>query len=90
MKTWKRLLIEIKLKKSLVTTLYRTKNVYVTPYGKIYQDMEKAYLSGNASKIEVLRDAEELCLEMSLIDEFLSKKVFKDDFNDNSENPPVV
>ena len=86
----KRLLIEIKLKKSLVTTLYRTKNVYVTPYGKIYQDMEKAYLSGNASKIEVLRDAEELCLEMSLIDEFLSKKVFKDDFNDNSENPPVV
>ncbi len=82
----KKVLLEIKVSESLVNELYGNKNAYVIPYGNIYQNMEKAYFSGNASREDVLRDAEELNLDMSLIDEFLSKDTNSDDSDDSGDN----
>lgn len=80
----KRVLLEIKVSENLVNELYSNKNAYVIPYGNIYQNMERAYVSGNASREEVLKDAEELGLDMSLINEFLSKDTYDDP--DDSED----
>ena len=39
-----------------------------------YQDMEKAFSTGNASKEEILRDAEILSLDMNSVNDFVSQE----------------
>ena len=38
-----------------------------------YQDMEKAYSTGNASREDVIEDAAKLDLDMNLINDFITK-----------------
>lgn len=59
--------------KRRVAELYNSDNPYVTPYSSTYQDMEKAFSTGNASKEDILEDAEKLDLDMDLIREMLAE-----------------
>ncbi len=49
-----------------------------------YQDMEKAFSTGNASKEEILRDAEILSLDMNIVNDFVSQEdeVSEDEMDD--------
>ena len=49
-----------------------------------YQDMEKAFSTGNASKEEILRDAEILSLDMNIVNDFVSREdeVSEDEMED--------
>lgn len=49
-----------------------------------YQDMEKAFSTGNASKEEILRDAEILSLDMNSVNDFVSREdeVSEDEMDD--------
>lgn len=49
-----------------------------------YQDMEKAFSTGNASKEEILRDAEILSLDMNSVNDFVSQEdeVSEDEMDD--------
>ena len=49
-----------------------------------YQDMEKAFSTGNASKEEILRDAEILSLDMNIVNDFVSREdeVSEDEMDD--------
>ena len=67
----KRVLQNIEIFKKQVDELYGTENKYVIPYSSTYSDMEKAFLTGNASKEEILKDAEKLGLDINLIEDFL-------------------
>ena len=78
----KKVLQEIKIFGKRVDELYSAENSYVVPYSSIYQDMEKAYLTGNASRTDILDDAMKLNLDMSLIDEFLKEDTQVDDDDD--------
>ena len=51
-----------------------------------YQDMEKAFSTGNASKEEILRDAEILSLDMNIVNDFVSREdEVSDDEMDDEE-----
>ena len=51
-----------------------------------YQDMEKAFSTGNASKEEILRDAEILSLDMNIVNDFVSQEdEVSDDEMDDEE-----
>lgn len=67
----KKILKEIKIFKKSVEILYNTENDYVLPYSSTYQDMEKAFITGNASRENILEDAEKLGLDMNVIHDFL-------------------
>ena len=67
----KKVLQEIKIWGTRVDELYSRQNNYVFPYSAIYQDMERAFTTGNASREDVLKDAEKLNLDMGLIEELL-------------------
>lgn len=49
-----------------------------------YQDMEKAFSTGNAYKEEILRDAEILSLDMNIVNDFVSQEdeVSEDEMDD--------
>lgn len=79
----KKVLKEIKILEKQVNELYSKANHYVTPYSSIYQDMEKAYVSGNASRENVLSDALKLELDMELIQEFFEEDETEDDDDDD-------
>ncbi len=67
----KKVLQEIKIFGKQVEELYNTENNYVVPYSSTYENMEKAYLTGNASKEDILRDAALLNLNLDLVNSFL-------------------
>ena len=81
----KKVLQEIKIIGKRVDELYSTENNYVFVYSSIYQDMEKAFSTGNASKGNILEDAAKLNLDMSLINEFLVDGTEADDDDDDDE-----
>jgi Zn-dependent peptidase ImmA (M78 family) len=81
----KKVLQEIRIFGKRVDELYSTENSYVIPYSSTYQDMEKAFSTGNASKKDILEDAAKLNLDMRLIDEFLSEDAEEDDAEDDDE-----
>lgn len=68
----KKVLQEIKIFGKRVDELYSNKNNYVFPYSSTYQDMEKAFITGNASRENILEDAEKLDMDMNLINDFLA------------------
>ena len=70
----KRILQDIKIFEKRVSELYSTDNSYIIPYSKTYQDMEKAYITGNASREEIIKDAEFLALDMEIVNEIVSQE----------------
>ena len=69
----KKVLQEIKIFRAPVSELYGTVNNYILPYSKTYQDMETSFASGNASREEIIKDAEVLSLDMNLIKELVEQ-----------------
>ena len=70
----KKVLQEIKIFAKQVSELYSTDNNFIIPYSMTYQDMEKAFSTGNASKEEILRDAEFLSLDINIVNDFVSQE----------------
>lgn len=82
----KKVLQEIKIFDKQVSELYSTDNNFIIPYSMTYQDMEKAFSAGNASKEEILRDAEILSLDMNIVNDFVSREdEVSDDEMDDEE-----
>lgn len=81
----KKVLQEIKIFGKRVDELYGRENSYVLPYSSIYQDMEKAFSTGNASRENILEDALKLDLDMNLINDFLDDEIEADDDEDDGE-----
>ena len=81
----KKVLQEIKIFGKRVDELYGIENSYVFPYSSIYQDMEKAFSTGNATKENILEDACKLDLDMNLINDFLVEEIETDDDEDDDE-----
>lgn len=81
----KKVLQEIKIFGKRVGELYGRENSYVLPYSSIYQDMEKAFFTGNASRENILEDALKLDLDMNLINDFLDDGIEADDDDDDGE-----
>lgn len=79
----KKVLQEIKIFGKRVDELYSTENSYVFPYSSTYQDMEKAFSTGNASRENILEDAVKLKLDMNLINDILAEKTEADDVDDD-------
>lgn len=69
----KKVLKNIQIFEKRVTELYSSENPYVIPYSSTYQDMEKAFSTGNASKENILEDAGILDLDMTIIQEMLAE-----------------
>ena len=80
----KKVLKEIKIFGKAADILYNTENDYVLPYSSTYEDMEKAFVTGNASKENVLEDAAKLGLDMNVIHDFLTEdeEIDDDDVDD--------
>ena len=81
----KKVLKEIKIFGKKVEVLYNTENDYVLPYSSTYEDMEKAFATGNASKENVLEDAAKLGLDMNVISDFLAEDEEIDDDDDDDD-----
>ena len=81
----KKALKEIKILGRAVKILYSTENDYVLPYGSTYEDMEKAFATGNASKENILEDAVKLGLDMNVIRDFLTEDENVEDEDDDDE-----
>ncbi len=81
----KKILQEIKIFGKRVDELYRTENNYVLPYGATYQDMEKAFSTGNASREDILADASKLDLDMNLIRDFLGEDAKEENDDDDDD-----
>lgn len=81
----KKVLKEIKIFGKKVEVLYNTENDYVLPYSSTYEDMEKAFATGNASKENVLEDAAKLGMDMNVISDFLTEDEEIDDDDDDDD-----
>ena len=75
----KKVLQGIKIFEKQVSELYGAENHHVVPYRSVYQDMEKSFLSGNASREDILEDAEKLNLDMDIVRDFLVEDYTEDD-----------
>lgn len=80
----KRLLEEIRIYSKQVDYLYQTKNPFILPYSKTYEDMENAFISGYATREEILKDAETLSLDLDLVHEKL--RVYESDEHTEPED----
>lgn len=81
----KKVLKEIKIFRKHVDVLYNTENDYVLPYSSTYQDMEKAFITGNASRENILEDALRLELDVNVINDFLAEEDEAEEDDDDDE-----
>jgi len=81
----KKVLKEIKIFSKHVEMLYDMENPYVIPYSSTYQDMEKTFVTGNATRENILEDAEKLKLDMNVVFDFLIVDDEVDDDDDDEE-----
>lgn len=84
----KKVLKGIKICEKQVDILYSNENNYVISTEiiySIYQNMEKAYMTGNASKEDILEDAEVLELNMKIIQDFLDEDEEQDEDEDDDK-----
>ena len=79
----KKVLHKIEICGKRVDELYGMENSYVLPYSSIYQDMERAFSTGNATRENILEDACKLDLDMNLINDFLVEEIETDDDDDD-------
>lgn len=82
----KNVLQEIKIFDKQVSELYSTHNNFIIPYSMTYRDMEQAFSAGNASREEILRDAEILSLDMNIVNDFVSKEDEVSDDDDEMDD----
>jgi Zn-dependent peptidase ImmA (M78 family) len=68
----KSVLMNIQIFEKRVKELYAFENPFVMPYSSTYQDMKKAFVTGNASREDILEDAQKLNLDMSIIEEMIA------------------
>lgn len=69
----KKVLQEIQIFREAVSVLYGTANNFIIPYSKTYQDMETVFITGNASKEDIIKDAKTLSLDMDLVSELVEQ-----------------
>lgn len=81
----KKVLQEIQIFSERVSVLYGTVNNFIIPYSKTYQDMETAFMTGNASKDDIVEEAKILSLDMDLINELVEQDEILDDEDDDEE-----
>lgn len=81
----KGILKEITILEKLVAELYGTENKYIVSYSSTYQDMEKTFRAGNATREEIISDAKTLNMNMQLIHEILAEDEKEDDVEDNGD-----
>lgn len=81
----KKVLQKITICGDQVKELYSTENPYVILYSSTYQDMEKAFLLGNASEAEILEDTDKLGLKKEIIKEFLDEST-PDSYDDEDDD----
>lgn len=81
----KKVIREIRIIGKRVDELYSTENNYVIVDSSTYQDMERAFSTGNASRENILEDAAKLNLDMSLINDFLADDIEATDDDDDNE-----
>lgn len=77
---------ELTVFRERIEELYSNKNHYVITYSSIYSDMEKAYMTGNASMEDILADAKKLELDSELVNIFLEQnETIEEDIEDDDE-----
>jgi len=81
----KKVIREIRIIGKRVDELYSTENNYVIVDSSTYQNMERAFSTGNASRENILEDAAKLNLDMSLIKDFLADDIEAADADDDNE-----
>lgn len=75
----KKVLQKIRVFEARVRELYSNENSYVLPYSVTYQNMGRAFSTGNASKDDIINDAAKLDLDLNLINDFLDKDILEED-----------
>ena len=78
-------LLQINVMKDKIDHLYSNENNLVNNYTIIYQQMEKVYKSGYASREEILKDAQRLQLNIEIIESFFETFNDSDDDEDDSD-----
>lgn len=86
----KNVLQEIKIFDKQVSELYSTDNNFIIPYSMTYRDMEQAFSAGNASREEILRDAEILSLDMNIVNDFVSQEDEVSDDDDEMDDEELL
>ena len=81
----KKVLQEIQIFRKQVSVLYGMENDFIIPYSKTYEDMEKAFLTGNASREDIIKDARILSLDMNLINEMVEQDEVNDEEDEDDE-----
>lgn len=81
----KKVLQEIQIFREAVSVLYGTANNFIIPYSKTYQDMETVFITGNASKEDIIKDAKTLSLDMDLVSELVEQVEIADEEDDDNE-----
>ena len=79
----KSVLKEIKLFGKRVEELYGTENNYVIPDSFTYKNMERAFLTGKATREDILNDSKKLGLDMNLVTDFLREDAAVDQDDDD-------
>ena len=82
----KKVLLELHIYNKRVSELYNKNNSYIIPYSSTYQDMEKAYYSGNATKEDIIKDAETLSLDLNIINKFIFQNDEEDDDGEEDDD----
>lgn len=85
----KEILKEIKIATDRVERLYSTDNPYCSTNGLIYKEMRDSYLSGLASREEIISDARTLGLDETIVNDFFSD-FEEDDDEDDSEVLDII
>ena len=81
----KKVLQEIQIFRKQVAVLYGMENDFIIPYSKTYEDMEKAFLTGNASREDIIKDARIPSLDMNLINEMVEQEEVNDEEAEDDE-----
>lgn len=81
----KKILKDFEIFKKHVEVLYNTENDYILPYSSTYQEMEKAFITGNASREDIIEDARKLNLDLNVINDFLGEEDEIEDDDDDAE-----
>ena len=86
----KSVLMQIEIFKNQIDLLYSTNNASIDNNGLIYQQIEKTYKNGLASREEIIKDAANLNLNEDVIRLFFDDIDKSDDENDDSEVAAII
>ncbi len=86
----KQILLQLNIFKDQVDELYSIENKYVKPYGLTYQNMEQAFLTGYASKEDIIADAKKLNMDMKIINDILMDEGSEDEDSNDEGDERIV